>query len=309
MFGQYDPNKATGKKKNRFYLQPGSNLYRILPPAHSLSTENKIAQYWSIIWLTAPNGKKYPVPSILKKGKNGEVLVRDPLIEKIESIAEMIKKATAINDIGAVQTLKEMQSKIYNKKFYALNAMNINGEVGVLHLPYTAYQSLQNKLKELFNNGIDPIGIGPDKGLFFDFKRTSDERGRVMYSVEVATKLQKNGAVPQLEYIRAPITESEAAILEQQVEDLTTLYRPVSPQDMALLASMTQEAFDAVFSKGETVSPEEDEDLSDVLPVATLSSSNKSSGGASFNASETSTIGLKTPEEYAKMIFSDKAAN
>lgn len=308
-FGQYDPSKtATNKRRNRFYLQNGSNLYRILPPVHSLSNENKIAQYWSIIWLTAPNGRKYPVPSILKKGKNGEILTRDPLIEKIEAIAEMGKQALAIGDTAALQQVKELQSKIYNKKFYALNAMNMNGEVGVLHLPYTAYQSLQNKLKDLFSNGIDPIGIGPDKGLFFDFKRSQDERGRIMYSVEVATRLQKSGSMPQLEYIRAPITDEEAKLIASQAEDLATLYRPVRAQDMELLASLTQEAFDAVFGRGETVNTEgsDDEDLSDVV-LPTSNSSTSSSGAKATSASVNSTVktsgGSLSTEELARLVF------
>lgn len=248
-FGQYNPYSSENPKK-RFYLQEGSNIYRVLPPAHSLASVGKISQFWSIIWLTAPNGKKYPVPSILKKGKDGTILERDPLIDKIEQINEQLKKAVAMGDTHAINELKELQKKIFNKKFYAVNAMNQSGEVGVLSIPYTAYQSFKTKLKELYDNGIDAIGIGADKGLFFDFKRSRDERGRTMYSVEVATKVIKTDAGPSAMYIRAPITEEEAKSLANQVEDLTKLYKSISSSEMSLLTSLSQEAFDAVFGRG-----------------------------------------------------------
>lgn len=260
-FGDYNPNKKRSKF-NRFYLQDGSNIYRILPPAHSLVKDQKIAQYWSVIWLTSPAGRHYVVPSILRKGKNGVVLVQDPLIELIEKIDNNLKSAQAMGDEATINSLKELQKRVYNKKFYAVNAINQNGEVGVLHLPYTSYQALENKLREMYNLNVDPIGIGPNKGLFFDFKKTKDERGRTMYTVDVATKLQKTPeGHPVVSFISSPISEEEAAILIEQVQDLTKLYSYKTADELALLATLKQEAFDVVFGRGEDASEEEEEEL------------------------------------------------
>lgn len=257
-FGTYNPNKSS-TKYSRFYLQDGSNLYRILPPVHSLAQAQEIAQYWSVIWLTSPAGKKYAVPSILQKGKNGTILKNDPLIQTIEEINEKLKVATQMGDTVTINNLKELQKRIYNKKIYALNVINQAGEVGVLSVPYTSYQALKTKLREAYQMGIDPVGIGANKGLFFDFKKSRDDRGRVVYTVEFATKLQKTEQGPVVSYIYSPITEQEAALLVEQVQDLTKLFTYKSAEEMELLATLKQEAFDIVFGKGDDVEEDEEE--------------------------------------------------
>lgn len=251
-FGSYNPIQTS--KNNRyttFYLKDGDNIYRVLPPVKSLADKNKIAQYYSVIWLTAPNGKKYAVNSIAVKNKDNKVIQPDPLLDKIEELNLQLKSALASGRHAEVQSIKEMQKKIFQKKFYALNVMSPSGEVGVLHLPYTAYQNLQVKLKELYQNGIDAISIGPTNGIFFNFKKQRDERGKVTYPVEVAMKMIKTeGGEIMATYHKAPISESEAPLIAEKAQDLTTLFRTLSFSEMSLLASLSQEAFDAVFSNG-----------------------------------------------------------
>lgn len=266
-FGIYDPTKKgkTKTKTKRFYLEYGSNIYRVLPPVKSLKESGEIAQYWSVIWITDTKGKKRPVASILRKNKD-TIIQRDPLIEKIESMKKEYDEAVASGASPEVlASLKEKSDRLYNKKVYALNVLTPAGEVGVLEIPYTSYQSLEQRITELRNKGIDAISIGEDCGVFFDFKKLKDERGRITYPVDIATKTTKdpNGNFI-VTYIRAPITEEEAEKISQQAEDLTKLYRELSFDEMAALATFDQRVFDAIFSKGQPVKNDTNNEQSDL---------------------------------------------
>jgi hypothetical protein len=239
-------------------------MFRVLPPVKTLAEKNKIAQYWSIIWLTDTQNRKRPVSSVLRKQK-GVILQDDPILTRYE---QMQAELDAAMKSGApeidIQILKENIKRIMPKKFYAVNVLSASGELGVLELPYTSYQNFENRLRELYAQGIDAVGIGPDKGVFFDFKRLQDERGKTVYPVDVATKTTKdqygNFVVT---YIRSPLSEEEAASLASRAEDLTKLFTEYSYEAMQALATLSQQAFDAVFQKPQNVEPENDTEVSD----------------------------------------------
>lgn len=251
-FGSYDPNKQSTRQNRgkKFYLKDGSNLYRVLPPAKSLKDKNKIAQFVSVIWLTDTKNKKRPVASILRT-QNKQIVQSDPLLNRLEEMKAALSQALANNENPTVvTTLKENLKRIRHNKGYAMNVISAGGEVGVLEIPYTAYQGLENRIRELNAKGIDAIGIGSDKGLFFDFKKLKDERGKTVYTVDTATKTVKDATGNfGIQYIRAPLTVEEATTIGEQVEDLTKLYRELSIQEMEALATLDQRVFDAIFAK------------------------------------------------------------
>ena len=296
-FGGYDPNKqsTSASRTKKFYLKEGSNLYRVLPPAKSLKDQNKIAQYWSVIWIADSSGKLRPVASILKKNRD-RVIQRDPLLEKIDEIRQTYDEAVKSGaSEEQLKTLRELFKKVYNKKVYALNVVNPAGEVGVLEIPYTSYQNLKQRITELYNQGIDAVGIGEDKGILFDFKKTKDERGRVIYPVDIAQKTSRDSSGNfMVTYIRAPISEAEAEVLSSKVADLTTLYRELSYQDMEALSTLDPKLIDAVFSKGVDLDEEGEEGEGSEEGCTTTSEEE-----ASFNFS-TSGLSTKTASQLAK---------
>jgi len=272
-FGTYDPTKQANKGNNRpkrFYLNLGSNTYRVLPPVGALASKNKIAQYWSVIWLTDTRNKKRPVASIQRK-QNGEITQEDPILNRLEEMKNELNNAVAANQPPAViNMLKENLKRIMHKKFYAVNVLSASGELGVLELPYTSYQNFENRLKELHNQGVDAIGIGADKGVFFDFKRLKDERGKTVYPVDVAMKTSKGADGNfSMTFVRMPLTDEDAANFAARAEDLTTLYKEYSVDEMNGLATLDQGVFDAIFAKPTPMNQEEDsvveEDTQDQL--------------------------------------------
>ena len=260
-FGAYDPTKQATRfnRRKTFYLKDGSNLFRVLPPAGSLADKNKIAQYWSVLWLTDSRGKKRPVSSILKKNKD-VVLQYDPLLTRMEEMKKQLEIATANNENPAtILALKENLQRVMHKKFYALNVIDASGAYGVLEIPYTSYQNLEQRIRELNTQGLDAIGIGPDKGIFFDFKKTKDERGRVVYPVDPAIRTAKDASGQfTMSYIRMSLSDEDAGRLASQAEDLTKLYRELTVDQQSALATMDQRVFDAIFARPTNVAEEQE---------------------------------------------------
>lgn len=255
-FGTYDPTRgnAQSTRPKRFYLNYGSNVYRVLPPVKSLASKNKIAQFWSVIWLTDSKNKKRPVASVLKK-MNNVVTQNDPVLDRLAQMQAELNAALASGQPQqVVQMLKESMKSIMHKKIYALNVLNAAGELGVLEIPYTSYQNLDQRIKELHTRGVDAIGIGADKGALFDFKKTKDERGKTTYPVDAAMSSGKDAAGNfVLSYLRMPLTAEEAASISERAEDLGNLFTELSYEEMQALATLDQRAFDAVFQKPQVV--------------------------------------------------------
>ncbi len=83
-FGAYDPTKGKyqSTRPKRFYLNYGSNVYRVLPPVKSLASKNRIAQFWSVIWLRDSKNKARPVSSVLRT-KDKVVIQNDPVLDRL----------------------------------------------------------------------------------------------------------------------------------------------------------------------------------------------------------------------------------
>jgi len=251
-FGSYDPTKQAnrGTRRKTFYLKDGSNLFRVMPPAKSLADKNQIAKYYSMFWLTDSRGSKKPIVSILRKQKD-VVLQYDPILTRLEEMKKQLEVAMAGNENPAtILALKENIKRIFHKKFYALNVLDAGGTPGVLEIPYTSYQNLEARIRELHTQGLDAIGIGPDKGIFFDFKKQKDEKGRTIYPVDPATRTGKDANNQFIiSYIRMPLTDEDANRLSASAEDLTTLYRELTVEEQTALSSLDQRVFDVIFAR------------------------------------------------------------
>lgn len=253
-FGTFSTKSQKGgggfQRKKRFNLEEGSNLYRILPPFGTLAEVGKIAQYWSVTWVPGSDGKVRPVPSIKRK-KNNQVIQNDPLEDKVEALKKNLDVLVKNGESKeVVDKIAEKVRQLSPDKGYYLNVLTPGGEMGVLKIRYTAYQSLLSKLEELEREGVDPINTGIGNGLFFDFKKTKDERGRVVYSVDIGKKTYKDPSGRLIsEYLQSEIDDNTLKRMEKESEDLTKLYRVLDAEEVALIATLDGKTIDRVFQR------------------------------------------------------------
>ncbi len=257
------------KKKNYFSLKEGEKrLFRVLPPFKSGVKTGSIAQYWAIFWLTDSAGRKRPVASIQRK-KGKEILVRDPLVDKIEGLRMSLDHMIANKENPVViEKVRETVRSYDLDKGYHLNVMTPTGEIGVLKLRYTAYEDLRMRLGELDAKGIDAINVGPTNGIFFEFKRFKNEQGKTVYKVDPAMTSSRNPETgrPVIDYSYAPIDENVLRRMESEAFDLSSMYKTLTPEEMGLLATLDPAMVDRVLSRPDKV---EDEDGDEELDLPT----------------------------------------
>ena len=158
----------------------------------------------------------------------------------------MEKMRTDGTDMKRVEEMSDRLFQLQTDKAYYVNAMNTAGEIGVLKLKSTSYNALLERLEQLEEKeGIDAISPGPNNGVFFDFKRTKDANGRTVYTTEVhmTSKTGENGR-PVKEYAWAPIDDTVLKRMEKEAQDLTKLFTPRTPEEVALLATLDPKMVD-----------------------------------------------------------------
>lgn len=298
--GAYDPNSLSNRgyvKRKYFRIQEGkSNIYRVLPPFGSLaeSSPTKIAAYHAIFFLKGASGKNRPVKTIMEKGRDGTYLRRCPIFDKVEALKVQLNAiAQDPNyDQNLVKAKAEQLDSLRLDKSYYVNVMNQAGEIGVLSMRYTAYQSLKKRLEELASEGIDPISPGPNNGVFFDFKRYKNDQGRVVYEVETSTRTKRDETGrPVKEYNWAPIDDQVLKRMETEASDLGKMYKTFSLEEMNLLATLDPKTIDSVLAKPEAAKEDEfDGDDFDAAQSTAAPVVNAAAAAARAQTNTTSTV-------------------
>jgi hypothetical protein len=301
--GKFNSSNLDGKfkRKKRFYVEDGSNLYRVLPPFGSLAEQGVIAKFWGVYWLEDSKGGKKPVSTIEKRGAEKKIIQEDPIATKVAALQKGFEAAKLTNtDPVILQALEDRIYRLQLDKAYYLNVINPANEIGVLKIKYTAFQALKEKIRKLEQDQIDPINIGT--GVFFDFQKNKDDKGKVVYTVDVHQKTFKNPTTGKFttEIVEATIDESILVRMEKEAEDLNTLYRIFSPEEQAALATLDGNVISRMFSRGEEIKEEEGDDLEEDLTVST---STKVSPTATVNTTATAqTIQAAATQEVTQTV-------
>jgi len=229
-------------KRNNFYLDDkngGNNVYRVLPPMHSLAAKGQYAKYWSVYQgFVDSSGKKRWFASVEEYDPRTKTLkVSDPLAEKLK---ENRAKQETMKQAGATEEQLDGFYETHIKPFspskrYYVNAINQNGEIGVLALPATANTALRALANEYSGRGVDITGI---KGLFLNFKRVKGARPvDVSYSVEVYREsIMHEGEMLEKAKVHT-LTEDIINRLANEAEDLSELFTIPKREDLQMLAA------------------------------------------------------------------------
>lgn len=252
-----------GNKKNYFYLQGGSNVFRILPPMFSLAPKGQWYKYWAVHKGFVNGAGKYrPLASIEEFDvKTKTVRVHDPVCDKYR---DNLAKAKAAKDKGypedKIKEFMDVYVKPYDtdKKYY-VNAVSQDNKIGILVLPIKLFQQLRALCKEYEAKGIDLTGM---KGVYLNFKKIQAYKGdpQTSYSVEIyKEQVQMNGELFEKPKVHE-ITEAFVVQLQNEAKDLSTLFKVPAATDLQLLADAQPNErsaiIDRIFGKSEVVEEE-----------------------------------------------------
>lgn len=195
-----------GKKKTYFKLKDGDSTFRIIPPVGDLAATKGNPGVWN---------KYYKVHYGYKNTKNRMVTFQSPLVqdfkskmvsvpdkalERIDRLKAELLKAKEANNAPMVEKLNKLvgaAKAMYNldKKYY-MNAIDTQGNIGILKIGYKAFKALEQVIEKLNKVGTNPISV--DNGRFFTFTRSGTGRDTVT-SVAVHKKVMTVDGIGEVE--------------------------------------------------------------------------------------------------------------
>jgi len=244
--------------RNTFTTKKGeNNVYRILPPMGSLAKSGTWRTYVAVQWgFKGSDGRMKPFQDcrvVNHKTKMIEVesaayLFRSQLEANYADTVAAFKAGNASQD--QVRQAKELKERFNLEARHYVNAVNLEGEIGLLKLNTTQKNALMQAIETQRNQGIDPLSV--DKGVFFNFTK-SNSTGKIQDWVF--------GVAPYQENVRAVIDGVETLVqktkyhrmdedfigrLSAEAYDLSNLYPTPTPEEIARIVEEGELAVDEI---------------------------------------------------------------
>lgn len=221
-------------KRNWWKLKDGEQAYRILPPLGELAEKGHWSVFHSVHYgYKSMDGKIRAFLSTYKKDfKSGMVLVPDAALERIQKLKAMQDEAKVKGDKATFEKCKNLL-QVYNlDNNHYVNAMDINGNIGILKLRHRAMLALKAEIKKLGDEGVDPLSV--NDGRFFVFRRTGNGLDTSFQVNVLKEKITVQG-------LARPVEQDKIHILDQSIlnrlgsetAQLDKLFKKFSPEDVA----------------------------------------------------------------------------
>lgn len=255
--------------KKIFKLEDGDNVYRILPPLGNLADKGKFFQFYAIEWgYTDTKGNKVPFQDCsVSNYQTGMIEVESAA--RVKRMEMESKLAQAVELFKAKKITKQELEKVglekrkfsLDKKYY-FNAVDLNGEIGLLKLGYKAKeQIMQIHKKYKKEQGVDIVGM---KGLFFNISKTGKNR-ETQY---VVTPYQEN--------VKASVNGKEVVVKQEKFHtiddnfinrldgaawELDSIYPAPTPEEVERIVNEGPQAVDQILGAKNRQSKGEDESV------------------------------------------------
>lgn len=245
-----------GNKKTYFKIKDGDNTYRIIPPIGDLADDG----IWSVFakvhyGYKNSEGKLRPFESSLVKNyKTKMIEVPDAALERIEKLKAQLELAKKAGDSKMVAKLNEFVGPkgSYNlDSNHYVNAIDLQGNVGILKLRHRAKVALDSVMKGLREKGIDPLD--PDNGRYFTITRSGNALDTT-FQVKIFTKTITVDGVGEVEQqVIHKMDDSLIKRLSKEAADLSKLFKKPTAEQIARIVSEGASAVDEILDgKGST---------------------------------------------------------
>jgi hypothetical protein len=263
--GKANYNGSSSKK--RFKIADGDNVYRILPPMGSLADQGRYSKYYSVVWgYKNSKGENRPFSDCrVTNYRTKMVEVESAAFVKSAKLKAMLatlkekEKAGEKVDPNMMKKAEEMVQVFNIEGKHYVNAVNLQGEIGLLKLGAKAKQLLEEEMKKLIAKGVDPLSV--DNGRYFNIFRS----GRSFNTVYQVTQFKEQRTIEGGEVAEFPkihkMDESFIKRLASEAFDLGTLYVSPTPEQVDAIVSGADP--DTVLGKSENNPTEQEESVED----------------------------------------------
>jgi hypothetical protein len=264
-----------GGGSNYWNVKEGDNVYRVLPPVHSLADDGKWAIYFGTHFGyrgTAdngdPRGRMKTFRCIEEMDFRTRMIRQDcPACDAIKAEEEALKEAVfklksegkSEDEIDTETHALRTWLKDHNcDRKWHLNVMREDGTFGVLKLNHkTQKKQLDGKIAELLEKeGIDALDL--DQGVWFNFKRTGKklEATDVIEVVHEDMEVEIKGKKVRTKVIKpAPLTEEQQTKALKDCVDLSKIGTTLTYEQLKMVVECgdDMEEIDKVFNMSQKV--------------------------------------------------------
>jgi hypothetical protein len=311
------------KSKNYFNLEKGDNVFRILPPLGNLAQAGHWSKYWSIHWgYKDTKGKNRPFQSPEIKNHNTKMIevvdaakVRvDAMSARRDQLSRELKAAVDSRNVAETKRLndelnqlKELLKQYRLEKRYFLNAMTLDGKIGLLKIPHKAKVALDEEIKKLRSKGVNPLGI--NDGRFFVFSNVGMGTDTT-YSVRVYEETIDVAGIGQVKKEMAHSLSNDVLTrLSTEAFELDKVYvKPSAAQVQSMVDNPSPENIEAIMdslrvknTRGES-SLEEESEVEDDVPELTITTAQPVASVTAQSLGASANITVTTAQPVASAI-------
>lgn len=175
----------SGSSKETFKIKDGDNVYRPLPPLGNLADQGRWSMYYRVVWgYKGSDGKNKPFISPYEKNFKTQMVevdcaafrrsmrIKDEYNKMAADAKELVKSGGVLTDaIKKELEEKKEEMKAFNvESKHFLNAISLDGKIGLLKIGSRAFKALKKLGQDLEGQGIDICGV--EGGRFINLNRS-----------------------------------------------------------------------------------------------------------------------------------------
>ena len=226
-------------KRKYFKLKDGTSEFRILPPLgfDGKEPDGKWSQFYKVHYGYANSKGEMRVfqSSQVVNRKTKMVEAGDAALDRINDIKAEVAKAKAAGDTAREKKLLELaggQKSRYNlDNNHYLNAIDEQGNIGILKLRHRAKLALDVEIKRLRDKGVEPLDV--ETGRIFVFTRSGSGLDTT-FKVDTKKRTIKIDQVGDVEQeIVHVLTDDILNRLEKEAAQLDRLFKSPTSEEVA----------------------------------------------------------------------------
>lgn len=231
--------KSGFTQKKYFKLKDGPSTFRILPPMEELGNKGQgkdWSQFYKVHYGYKNSAGKLRVfqSTLVVNRKSKMVEVPDAADQRIKDLKAKLEEAKAAGNKAVVEKLGKLvsgQKPMYNVDGnHYVNAIDSQGNIGVLKLRHRAMKALQDEIVKLEKKGIDPIAAVNGREFVFERSGTGLDTS---FKVSVGQETLNIEGVGQVNRDKiSNLSEEVIARTEKECADLSKLFKKVTPEDI-----------------------------------------------------------------------------
>lgn len=241
---------SNDKKQLKIEEKDTDYAFRILPPMGKCADAGQWYAYYRVEWgYKGSDGRMKPFLDVRKKNyktnmvevESAAHLKREQLKQNLLDAVERFKSGSGSKqDVTRAKELKDRYN--LDAKFY-LNAVSLNGTIGLLKLNKTQMDLLKVEIKKLQNKGIDPLSV--DKGVFFVFSKSNDTGNIKDWSFKVGTYLEESDD-GSMRRVYHNLDEEFVNRLSREAFELSGMYPTLTPEQVEEIVSAGEDHAEVV---------------------------------------------------------------